>query len=343
MPVSKRDRLVNRLNRLGLLWALKWFARRPGLLVLNYHRIGEAAGQLFDEEVFSASGQGFRQQLLYLRSRFDVIGLNELIARLEGEGPVFHRPTAMITFDDGYRDNYEVALPILQEVGLPAVFFIAAGYIDCPRLTWWDRISYVLKSTTRDTLVLDYPEPRTIDLRRLDRNRATQQILLDYKGAPEIDQEQFFDHLEEQAGVEVDTEALGRDLFMSWDQVRGLRDSGMAIGSHTYDHPVLAQMPEAIQRSELTRSKQVLESQTGRPIHAIAYPVGGLDAFSDSTKRLAREAGYRAAFSFYGGFNRPGESDPFDLRRMSVNWSDSCQMFRFRVAMFNLVGRLPWT
>ncbi len=339
MPTSKRDRLVNGFDRLGLLWALKWFARRPGLLVLAYHRIGEAAGQLFDDELFSASVEGFRQQLLYLRSRFDVIGLDEVIARLEGAGPVFRRPTAMITFDDGYRDNYEVALPILREVGLPAVFFIAAGYIDRPRLTWWDRVAYVVKSTTRDTLELDYPEPLTIDLRQPDRNRATQQILQAYTRTVEIDQERFFDHLEAQAGVEVDSEALGRDLFMPWDQVRGLRGGGMAIGSHTYDHPVLSRIPEAIQLSELTRSKHVLESQTDGPIHAVAYPVGGPDAFSDSTKRMVREAGYRAAFSYYGGFNRPDATDLFDLRRMAVDGYDSYQMFRFRVTMSKLVGR----
>ena len=339
MPTSKRDRLVNLLDGAGLLWALQWLARRPGLLVLTYHRIGDTAGQRFDDGVFSASAQGFRQQLLYLRSCFDLIGLGELIPRLEDTGPVFRRPTAMITFDDGYRDNYEVALPILREVGVRAVFFIPAGYIDRPRLTWWDRVAYVVKATTRDTLELDYPEPLTIDLRQPDRNRATDQILHAYKRTPEIDQERFFDALEEQADVEVDSEALGRDLFMPWDQIRELRRVGMAIGSHTYDHPVLAQMPEAIQLSELTRSKQVLESQTGGPIYAFAYPVGSPDAFSDTTKRLVRESGYRAAFSYYGGFNRPGESDPFDLRRMAVDWYDSCQMFRFRVTMSNLVGR----
>ena len=244
----------------------------------------------------------------------------------------------MITFDDGYRDNYEVALPILREVGLPAAFFIAAGYIDRPRLTWWDRVAYVVKSTTRDVLELDYPEPLTIDLRQPDRDRATRQILQPYKRTPEIDQERFFDRLEEQAGVEVESEALGRDLFMTWDQVRGLRGGGMALGSHTYDHPVLSRMPEAIQLSELTRSKQVLEAQTDGPIHTVAYPVGGPDAFIDSTKRLVRAAGYRAAFSYYGGFNRPDESDPFDLRRMAVDRYDSYQMFRFRVTMSNLVG-----
>jgi peptidoglycan/xylan/chitin deacetylase (PgdA/CDA1 family) len=327
------------LEQLGLLWALKWLARRRGLLVLAYHRIGEAAGQLFDDELFSASAHGFRQQLLYLRSHFDVIRLDEAIAWVEGAGPVRRRPTALITFDDGYRDNFEVALPILQEVGLPAVFFIAAGYVDRPRLTWWDRVAYCVKSTTRETLTLDYPEPCLIDLRQPDRNRATQQILQAYTRTPEIDQVRFFDHLEERSWVEIDSEALGRDLFMTWDQVRRLTSGGMAVGSHTYDHHVLACLPDSVQHNEMTRSKQVLESQTGCPVHAIAYPVGGPESFSDSTKRLAREAGYRAAFSYYGGFNRPNESEPLDLRRMAVDWYDSFPMFRFRVSMYNLVGR----
>jgi peptidoglycan/xylan/chitin deacetylase (PgdA/CDA1 family) len=338
MPISKREKLVNVFDRVGLLWALKWLARRPGLLVLAYHRIGEAAGQRFDDELFSATADGFRQQLLYLRSRFRVIGLDELLAGVEGRGFAFRRPTAMITFDDGYRDNHDVALPIMRELDLSAVFFIAAGYIDRPRLTWWDRVAYVVKSTTRDSFELDYPEPLAIDLRQRDRNRATRRILQAYKRTPEIDQERFFHHLEARAGVEVDGETLGRGLFMSWDQVRALRNSGMAIGSHTYDHPVLARMPEAIQLSELTRSKQALESQTGGPIRAMAYPVGGSDAFSDSTKRLAREAGFRAAFSYYGGFNRPDTFDPFDLRRIAIERYDSLNITKLRLNMWNLTG-----
>jgi len=331
--------MVRWIDRLGASRVLEWFARRPGLFVLAYHRIGGCAGQAFDDELFSATAEGFQEQMLYLRSHFDLIGLEELLSRVQADHFNIERPTAMITFDDGYRDNYEVAFPILRELGVPAVFFISAGYIDCPRLTWWDRVAYVVKSTGRDMLELDYPEPVTIDLGQLDRNSAVQRILGAYKRMLEIDQGRFFDQLEERAGIKVDSKALGRDLFMNWDQVRGLKDGGMAIGSHTYDHPVLTRLPEALQRSELTRSKRLLESQTGGPVSAIAYPDGGLHAFSDLTKRLVRAAGYRAAFSYYGGFNRPGECDPFDLRRMAVNWYDSFQILRFRVVMSNLLGR----
>jgi hypothetical protein len=114
MHISKREKLASLIDQVGLLWALKWLARRPGLLVLAYHRIGEAAGQRFNDGLFSTTAEGFRQQLLYLRSRFGVISLDELLASVEGRGFVFRRPTAMITFDDGYRDNYEKAFPILK-------------------------------------------------------------------------------------------------------------------------------------------------------------------------------------------------------------------------------------
>src|SRR4051812_1974379 len=79
MLTSKHNKIVNGLGRTGLLWSMKWLARRPGPLVLAYHRIGDADGQPFDDELFSATPEGFRQQLLYLRSRFDVIGLDEML------------------------------------------------------------------------------------------------------------------------------------------------------------------------------------------------------------------------------------------------------------------------
>src|SRR4051812_27878498 len=129
-------------------------ARRPGLLVLAYHRIGTAAGQNFDDELFSADAEGFHAQLLHLREHFEVVSAESLLTT-SGHLSV-KRPSVLITFDDGYRDNCETAMPILEAVGLPALFFIAAGYLDRPRLTWWDRVAFIVKKTTRARLALDY-------------------------------------------------------------------------------------------------------------------------------------------------------------------------------------------
>src|SRR5262249_7716512 len=105
------------------------------------------------------------------------------------------------------------------------------------------------------------------------------------------------------------------------------------------NHPVLSRISEDAQRNELSLSKERLESETGAKIRLMAYPVGGPDAFDDLTKRLAREVGYCAAFSYYGGFNRPDHTEPFDIRRVAVERYDSFPMFCFRASMNNLFGR----
>ena len=323
---------------MGLVRLLGWLARRKGLLTLAYHRVGAWENQPFDDELFSATADEFETQIRYLRDDFELLSIDSLLQAIQGDRLDLQRPSALITFDDGYRDNCEVAFPILRWFGVPAVFFVAAGYIDQPRLAWWDRVAYIVKSTSKDALTLDCPAPVSINLIETGRSRAIQQILRIYMRTPQMNQPRFFSRLEAQAEVTVDAEALGRDLFMSWDQIRELKRGGMEIGAHTYDHPVLSRLSEEAQSRELWRSKQRLESETGRPIRVMAYPVGKHDCFTAVTQRVARNAGYRAAFSYYGGFNRRGRVDAFDLKRISVERHHSFPMFRWRASMSDLFG-----
>src|SRR5262249_12185632 len=144
------------------------------------------------------------------------------------------------------------------------------------------------------------------------------------------------DELEGGAEVSVDGEAWGRGLFVSWDQIRLMRASGMAIGAHTHTHRILARLPEADQREELVTSKTRLEAELCESVAMMAYPVGSRQAFSDLTKSLAREAGYRVGFSYYGGINRPGETDPLDVQRISVELAEAFPLFRTRAIFHNL-------
>jgi Polysaccharide deacetylase len=127
---SKRDRLAGMLSRLGLVRAISWLPRRPQLTVFNYHRIGWIDENPYDDAIFSASPAGFRAQLQFLRKYFDLPPLDEVVAAVSA-GAELKRPTALITFDDGYRDNYELAFPVLKECGVPAVFFIPTDFVAC--------------------------------------------------------------------------------------------------------------------------------------------------------------------------------------------------------------------
>jgi peptidoglycan/xylan/chitin deacetylase (PgdA/CDA1 family) len=338
MPISKRDRLAGLLSAGGLLRILDLVARRPCLLVVNYHRIGSCEQNRFDDGVFSATADAFREQVRYLRANFEIFGQDELL-KAASDGFRLKRAAVAISFDDGYRDNHEIAFPILRELGVPAFFFIPTEYVDRPRLPWWDRIAFILKTTSVARLRLDDPHPLELDLRQTETEAAILQFLKFFKTAGRYDEETFFGRLEERAEVAVDPSALGQELFMSWDQIQQLRAAGMGIGSHTHSHRILAYLPKDEQQDELSKSKARLESVLGESVETIAYPVGSTQAFTELTKSLARDVGYRAGFSHYGGINRPGRTDCYDIQRNPVDESETFPLFRARAVLHNLTGK----
>jgi peptidoglycan/xylan/chitin deacetylase (PgdA/CDA1 family) len=331
MRVADRRQVAAAARATGVLTLLERLPHRRGLVVLNYHRVGSVADNPFDDSTFSADVETFRKQLACLQRRFDLPALPAVLDAVERRR--FDAPTAVVTFDDGYKDNYELALPVLRELGVPAVFFIVSDYLDRPLLPWWDRVAFIVKRTRRETLELGYPEPLRFDMRTARRDRVTWRVLRACKDARPFDRALFFDELEARAEVAADPVALGRQLFMSPDHVRGLSQSGMAIGSHTASHPVLAALSEDEQRVELRRSRERLAEVVGTPPDTLAYPVGGPTAFTAATKRLAREAGYRAAFCFFGGLNRQDALDPYALCRVGVSREETFAQFRLRLAL----------
>jgi peptidoglycan/xylan/chitin deacetylase (PgdA/CDA1 family) len=331
MRVLEHPRFASLLRSTGVLGALERAPRARGLLVLNYHRVGELADNAFDDATFSATAELFRAQVTYLKQRFAMPPVHDILESLERGR--FDDPTVLVTFDDGYRDNHEIAFPVLRDLGAPACFFVVTGLLDAPVLPWWDHIAYSVKSTTVEVLRLEYPERLEFDLRATPRARATWRVLRAYKDAMHLDQPRFFDELATQTQVSVDGKRLGQTLFMSWDAAREMARAGMTIGSHTVTHPILAALPEAAQRGELLESREQIGRMVGARPDVLAYPVGGPGAFTDVTKRLAREVGYRAAFCYHGRLNRPATTDPFAIARLEVEHSDTWPQFRLRMTL----------
>lgn len=335
--LNKRRMLASGLGGLGLIALMERLARRPGLVVLTYHRIGDPAASTAYRPVYSASVEGFRAEVAALKRSFRVLGQDEMVEAAES-GLSVKEPCAAITFDDGYIDNYEQAFPVLRDLGVPATFFVVPGFVDGPRPYWWDVVSDLVRRSDRDLLVLEYPTPATVDLRG-DRDRAIAAVIGPCLEARPLDEDRLREHLEERAGVAVDDDRHGRGALMTWDQIRTMADAGMGIGSHGMNHRRLADLDVPAQSAELVRSKRTIEERIGREVASLAYPYGSPDAVGDWTRRLAREAGYRAAFAFRIGVNRPGRSDPFDLARINVGHADTPAMVRGRVALLTATGR----
>jgi peptidoglycan/xylan/chitin deacetylase (PgdA/CDA1 family) len=314
MQLAKRvsDALAWRFERLGE--RLERF--RKALVVVNYHRLYDGAlATDFDEAVYGdMSVEYFRCQLRWLRANAEVLSEDDLRGCLR-RPRTFPRRGVLLTFDDGYRDNFTLAFPALKDEGLAALFFIPTQAMEDRSLGWWDTIAWLVGNTARPSLDLDGEHHSLAG--KTERRRVIGLLQERFKVLPESATRDLLADL----AVSLETpppSAERQDAeLMTVEQLREMAAAGMGVGTHTHTHRVLTTLTPKEQARELVGSKRLLEAWLGKPVHSLAYPVGRQDSFNEETKRLAREAGYEMAFSFYQGCNRPGRLDPFDLRRSS--------------------------
>jgi|SRR5262245_4802978 len=229
-------------------------------MILCYHAVSET----WEDELSIAPSVLERQLRMMLRRRLKPVSIGDT---LPSRGGLFH-----VTFDDAYR-SVRNAVPILQELGIPATVFACPAYADGGR-------------------VLDIPE-----------------LAAQAESHP------------------------GELATMSWDELRELADSGVEIGSHTLHHPHLTQLSDAELAEELTRSRERIEDELGRPCRVLAYPYGEEDG---RVREATRAAGYVAAFGLPG---RPRPMDVYALPRIGIWRADS--VLRMTLKTTNLARRPP--
>jgi peptidoglycan/xylan/chitin deacetylase (PgdA/CDA1 family) len=337
---NKRAVLARGLEATGATRALEALGGAGRSVVLTYHRIATPGpSNPFYDPTVSATPEGFRAQMAMLRDRFRVVPAEELIAPSD---PADRRPRAVVTFDDGCRDNFDAALPVLREFGLPATFFIPTDFLERPRLPWWDHVAYVVKASRLDRFevprVSDDPAPIVVDLTTPDRSAAIMGLIRPVLAGEVADRDGFLKTLEDRAEVDVDSPALGRDLFMTWDQLKALAAEGHAIGSHAHSHVALGALDDRDARRELSLSRTILEAAAKRPVRTVAYPYGWPGAVNDRTFRLAAAVGYRIGFTAFEGVVRPG-LDPLAMPRLNVGAGDTPPLLRARAALWGTLGR----
>ena len=338
-----RERVATLLHQSGALGAVMAVRRRvpvPTLGILTYHHVADDdPAYRFDPDVPDATPAQFRRQLEILARYCTPIGIDELVRALAGAA--LPPNPVMVTFDDGYRSCHDTALPILRAVGVRATFFVSTSFISERRLYWWERIALILAEARRDTATLRYP--RRVELDRRDpalRGRLTLLV----KVTDNLDIARFIDELAAAFGIAW-TPELERHhadaLIMTWDHVRALARDGMDVESHGKLHRVLETLDDPELADELAASRAELEAQLGRPVRAIAYPVGHQINHLPRLRGAVAAAGYRVGLTNKTGVNRlwPGALasvlavDPFNIRRLSTARGMSDAMYLAQVAV----------
>ena len=326
---GKRLLLAEASARVGLTRILEAVLRRDALLVLNYHRIGNADETPYDSGTFGPTAEQFDWELQYLKSHFKCVGLDEALAMMTGETPV--QSSLLITFDDGYLDNYKTAFPILRSHGLSATFFLPTDFIGTQRLPWWDTIAYIVKHSRQDSFKIQYPKAAEFHLDRHKPANTVFQVLRLCSDTSTTDYSPLIDQLESACDCARPNGASDR-CFLNWDEAREMQAAGMSFGSHTHRHEVLSGLTPDRQIEELTQSRAILERELGRTVDVLAYPVGRPYTFNAETQAAVGQCGYRAAFSFYGGANLRGNINRLDIRREDC-YSSSPALFRLQTTL----------
>jgi peptidoglycan/xylan/chitin deacetylase (PgdA/CDA1 family) len=320
----------------GALSALKrrGFRKHRGLIILMYHSVGDSA---LLHRGLRVSAANFERQLEYLTRRFEIVSLARAVEIMRRGEPLPEGAVAL-TFDDGFRDNYETALPLLKKYRCPATVFVATAPLVKRTSLWPYRLMFWLKRSAALRLEFSPGElpgagQTVFDLRTARRRRrALRAIEPALWRAGRAERERLLAIVAKKLGVDPTSDPADDLPMLAGDQLREMADAGIEIGSHTVSHPALSALAREEAIHELTESKKLLESEVGRPVKFFAYPFGGAEHFNAESERLVREAGYEAACTTVRGVNRSG-INLFRILRVGVE-NDPAEIFAFKLSWY---------
>lgn len=293
-----------------------WVANRLSapILVLLYHRVCELPQ---DPHALAVSPQNFRDHMEWLRARFPIVTFDQDWSSLK-------EPGVCITFDDGYADNVTNALPILEELGLHATFFITTGMIDSDREFWWDELEQLLASgaETPPQLSLQHGSTRLVldTATPTDRQHSYRVLHTLLRPLIHSEQQHLLENIRHWAGHTAGT-ARASHRTLSRTQLHRLAMSpSAAIGAHCLEHNVLARLAPADQRTQIQASQARLSNLTAQPVTTFAYPYGGRHDFNRASLDICREIGFRRVAANIPGLAYPWTNAMRIPRQVVRDW-----------------------
>jgi len=302
--------------------------RGPSAAILMYHSVlpDPAAQSESLGDIVHSQGE-FRAQMELLACNYHPLSLDQAVKYLRGEDGLPKR-SVVVTFDDGYADNHEIAMPILNRFGVPGTFYATVDCVENRRLPWPSRLRFAFRRT-KVTAWTDPLAKSSLPKSSLRKSSLAKSWNLSHP--PNRDQaflaacdlccqlsgtaqEDFVQRVEQELQASVPSES--GSLMMSYDQLRKLAGHGHAVGSHTMTHPNMAYLNEGDAYGELAESKHRLELELGGPIKHFSYPCPALfPHWSERTVEQSRALGYETAVTTNSGLTRSGDN-PLCLKRI---------------------------
>ena len=309
----------------------------PAVVILRYHSIlnaTEAQANCIGPSIIH-SQHLFDKQMAAIARNYNVVTLDDICSCVaNGDMP---QKGVAITFDDGFKDNYTYAFPILEKYGIKASFYITTGSIESEYPPWFCRLQHAFRTTEKTVWVdskngevkslLDSESWRSSFL-KASRRCA---LLTGEKQSGEIRQ------IEKDLGVSPLTSQA--DIMMNWEEVRELYRHGHIIGSHTQTHPNVALLGDLELSSELEGSKKVLEEQLQAPVAHFSYPSPiGTPHYTHETIRTAKSLGYQTSVTCTAGRVLKGDN-ALALKRIAVPFDITEFLWKLELCFLGIDNR----
>jgi len=326
--------------------------QRHKAVILTYHGFTERNTNdgVYDADKLHVTVDEFTEHIQFLKRQYTIIPLGLFVKHCMDGLPVPDK-AVIITFDDGYRSTCTCAFPILQRYGVPATVFLPTDFIDRKHYLWTNRIEYALINTIVPSLTVRIKNhEEELPCRDLpSKQAAVRKVKSVLKQLPYSEIEQVVGALEDATGCSLLHTASVPSMFepLTWEQIGKMNASGLVtFGSHTGSHAILTRLQPPDITRELVCSKEIIESRLGISCKFFSYPEGQPNAFSDLTKSLVKEAGYRGALTTIEGANSSND-DLFTVKRYTVVAGDSRGQLAMAVcglgqALVKLKSRLQW-
>lgn len=265
----------------------------------------------------------FRRQMQYVQRHYNCVPLEQGVADLHA-GRI-HRPTACVTFDDGYRNNLSVAKPILASLGIPATVFLATGLIGTDYTLWTTKLGLALSDPALRPRIL-----RELGLYTGEASVASHRqidVVEDLKRLPAATRRAMVARIEPHISRVITPDAF---TFLNWQEVHALTSGGLVgVGSHTVNHDIVARLSDAELEAEIGGSQGELAARLGYRPRVFAFPNGRADDIDGRSFPVLRRHGIEIAVTTIPGTNR-GLAPSLALRRVVIGGNDSFDAFTMR-------------
>lgn len=283
-------------------------------VILLYHQVINAE---YDPLRLAVSPRDFLAQMRYLKKNYNIISLDKLASYLK-QGRIPGK-SVVITFDDGYVDNYLYARPILEKLEIPATIFIVSSYVNTNGLFWWDRLAQIFHPE-RKLPTLPLKINKINFFYKLTNPDERKQVFWYVWGLLRYLSPRVINRIVSCLGQWAKLDETENSLYraMNEKELKKMAKSRLfRIGAHTHQHSQLSQQTLTLQRREIKKSKRELEKIIQSPVNLFSYPYGSKKDYNTQTVRILKESGFAAACSNFVG-TIEHKCNPYELPRLQL-------------------------